>query len=150
MKTSIKISVVGLMCFAFFQCTVMTQKKVSNQIVTAEIIFYSKSGKNPLEKTITRENILTLLPDSQNIELVKNYFEDKQFNFQYTQGISATIFTKKEQFENLFSIDLILKDEHYIIQNSKNQYQIPLEKLPSHIQKKIIQITLPEKTELFY
>lgn len=149
MNIFLRISILMVICFASFQCNTMKQTKEKGQDVMAEVTFLSATGQDPINKVITSDNVLELLPDESSVKLVQNYFEDKQIAFEYYQGISATISADMTMFEELFGILLSAKDNRFEIKNQKNSLNIPLDNLPEEIKKQLSNITLPEKMEPF-
>ena len=123
-------------------------KNQSKKDIVAEVMFISTSGKDPKTILITRENISSFLLDSVSIKIVKEYFQRKNVQFQYYQGISATILANRKIIENVFGIKLGTKNGHFYVRNSDNELNLPLNNLPMEIANKISFITLQEPIQL--
>ena len=144
-----RIAIFTFICFAFFRCNTMKSTEEKSQEVSAEVTFLSATGQNPLNKIITSKNIMEFLPDDASVAAVKTYFEKQGIAFRYDQGISATITSERGLFEKLFGIGLKLDENHFTVKDQKNDLKVPLDNLPEEIKKRLSNISLPGKVELF-
>ncbi|MDT7828138.1 hypothetical protein RQM65_05595 [Pricia sp. S334] len=145
----IKITMISFICFIFFRCNTMKSTEEKKPDVTAEVTFLSATGRDPLNKLITSENVKVYLPDERSVDQVGSFFKARDFSFRYDRGISATISGERETFQKLFGVELEFNKGSYKVKGQDNGLNLPLEKLPDEIKERLSNISLPERMELF-
>ena len=117
------------------------------EIISAEVILKSKSGKSMLESgvIVTSENVSEFAPDETSISKVSTMLRDMGFNI-FLGEYSISIEGPKDLFEKTFKTKLIVEKDKNRGFHIKNNSSIPV---PSSMKNYVEKIFFPEKPEYF-